>query len=71
AGKREGYVWVQDGRFVKPVKVGIGSTDGAMTEVHGEEVQEGLEIILGEQRQESGDNAKSPFMPQRFGSKKK
>jgi HlyD family secretion protein len=71
AKKRERYLWVQDGRYVRPVKVAIGPTDGAMTEVLGEEVKEGLDIILGEQRQESGDSAKSPFMPQRFGSKKK
>ena len=37
---------------MKPVKVAIGPTDGAMTEVQGEEVKEGLEVIVGEQRQE-------------------
>ena len=32
---------LQDGSYVRPVKVGIGPTDGAMTEVQGEEVKEG------------------------------
>ncbi len=72
AKKREGYVWLQDGRSVRPVKVGIGPTDGAMTVVQGEEVKEGLEVIVSEQRQAAaGDSAKSPFAPQGFGSKKK
>ncbi len=64
AKKRQGYVWVQDGSFVKPVKVGIGPTDGAMTEVQGDEIKEGLEVITGEQRQAAaGDSASSPFAP--------
>jgi HlyD family secretion protein len=71
AKKRQGYVWTQDGSFVKPVKVGIGPTDGAMTEVQGEEVKEGLEVIVGEQRQEASDSSKSPFTPQGFGGKRK
>jgi hypothetical protein len=52
------------------VKVSIGPTDSAMTEVHGEEIKEGLEVIVGEQRQAAGDSAKSPFTPQTFGSKR-
>ena len=56
---------------MKPVKVGIGPTDGAMTEVQGEEVKEGLEVIVGEQRQEAADSSKSPFTPQGFGGKRK
>ncbi len=42
-----------------------------MTEVHGEEIKEGLEVIVGEQRQEAGDSAKSPFAPPAFGGKRK
>ena len=71
AKKRHSYLWVQAGSFVRPVKVGLGPTDGAMTEVHGEEVKEGMEVIVGEQRQEAGDSAKSPFAPQAFGGKRK
>jgi HlyD family secretion protein len=70
AKKRQSYLWVQAGSFVKPVKVGIGPTDGTMTEVQGEEVKEGMEVIVGEQRQAAGDSAKSPFTPQTFGSKR-
>ena len=42
-----GRVWVQDGKFVRPVVVEIGPSDGAMTEITGGEVREGMEIIVG------------------------
>jgi HlyD family secretion protein len=64
AKKRQGYVWTQEGSFVKPVQVVIGMSDGAMTEVQGDEIHEGLEVIIGEQRQAAaGDAARSPFAP--------
>jgi HlyD family secretion protein len=40
-------VWVQDGRFVRPIAVRIGLSDGAMTEIVAGEVKEGMEIIVG------------------------
>ena len=70
AKKRDGYVWLQDGRYVRPVKVGIGPTDGAMTVVQGEEIKEGLEVIVSEQRQASADAARSPFAPTPIGGRR-
>lgn len=62
---RQGLMWVQDGKFVKPVKVRVGPTDGTMTEVEADDLKEGLEVILSEQRQgaREGETA-SPFAPQ-------
>jgi HlyD family secretion protein len=40
-------VWVQDGRFVRPIAVQIGLSDGVMTEIVAGEVKEGMEIIVG------------------------
>lgn len=40
-------LWVRDGNFLKPVKVEIGETNGMVTEVIGDGVKEGMEIITG------------------------
>ena len=64
--RRPGALWVKDGAFVKPIKVKIGLTDGSNTEVIGEELTEGMEVITGEARADdpAGADAKNPFMPQ-------
>jgi len=60
----EGMVWVHHGRHVYPVIVSIGLTDGLMTEVQGEEVKEGLEVVVGKKQQQVSDLTASPFTPQ-------
>ena len=54
------------GNYVKPVKVRAGLSDGVMTEVSGDELQEGLAVVTGEQQQDVADDAgtKNPFAPQ-------
>lgn len=42
-------LWLTDGRFVRPVEVQIGASDGALTEVSGGNVTEGLEVVVGEE----------------------
>ena len=54
-------MWTQDGRYVRPVKVSIGLSDGTMTEVQGDEVKEGMEVIIGEQRQGATDSDHQPL----------
>jgi HlyD family secretion protein len=65
---RTGILWVRKGAFVRPVAVTVGLTDGTNTEVEGEEVKEGLEVIVGELPKaataNSGGEARSPFAPQ-------
>jgi len=61
---RQGYLWVRDGNLAKPLKVSIGPSDGTVTEVQGDEVKEGLEVITGEQLQAAAaGDTRSPFAP--------
>ena len=60
-----GLLWIRDGRYVQPVKVRVGLSDGTMTEVQGDELKEGLEVIVGEERQGTSDTGTTnPFAPQ-------
>jgi HlyD family secretion protein len=62
----DGVVWVQQGAFVRPISVRLGPSNGTKTEVQGDELKEGLQIIIGEQRQQqTGDTGTTnPFVPQ-------
>jgi HlyD family secretion protein len=61
----QGLLWTPAGSYVRPVKVDVGLTDGTMTEVQGDDVKEGMEIIIGEQRQGAADSGTTnPFAPQ-------
>jgi len=58
-------VWVLDGQQVRPVRVQPGLSDGVMTEVQGEGLSEGLEVVTGLQAQDSRQPGTSnPFTPQ-------
>jgi HlyD family secretion protein len=67
----KGTLWVADAGFVRPLKVKIGMTDGAMTEITGGDVKEGTEVVVGENHQ-NGDEAgtTNPFAPQMFGGRR-
>ncbi len=41
-------VWVVDGEYVKPISVKVGMTDGLNTEISGDGIEEGLEVITGD-----------------------
>jgi HlyD family secretion protein len=61
----ESIIWVQQGAYVRPIKVNIGLSDGTMTVVQGDELKEGLQIITGERQQQTGDTGTTnPFVPQ-------
>jgi HlyD family secretion protein len=72
-GKRKGgrskisRIWVQDGLFVRPITVKTGLTDGAMTEVTGEGLEENLQVIVGEQSTAEKNTTKNPFALQMGG----
>jgi HlyD family secretion protein len=61
---QRGILWIPDGEQVRPLQVRLGLTDGGMTEVEGEHLTEGLEIVTGQQDQaaERGDTT-NPFAP--------
>ena len=54
-----------EGEFLKPIKVRLGMSDGTMTEVQGQDLKEGLKVVVSEQRPTGAPQAgASPFMPQ-------
>lgn len=63
-------VWVEDGGYVKPIPVKTGATDGVKTEITGEEVTEGMKVIVGESREIPGGagspDTVNPFQPKLF-----
>jgi HlyD family secretion protein len=71
AAPNKGVVWVQDGQFVRPVKVKLGLSDGSRTEITEGKVEEGAVIVTGDAlMQGDGDGGSNPFTPQMFGGKK-
>ncbi len=69
-----GFIWTIDDNYVRPVKVQIIATDGTMTEVReapggdpqGPKLNDGLEIVTGENVATEGDDTTNPFMPRLF-----
>ncbi len=69
AGKgRRGVLWVVSGKFVKPIEVRTGLTNGAETEVSGEGLSERMEVVTGATAQSgSAASGVNPFAPRRPG----
>ncbi|MGO9566156.1 MAG: efflux RND transporter periplasmic adaptor subunit [Desulfomonilaceae bacterium] len=65
-GSAIGVVWGLDGNFVRPFTVAMGPTDGSMTEIQSEKIQEGMLVVVGERSTKSSgrQTAASPFAPQ-------
>jgi HlyD family secretion protein len=59
---QRGILWVKDGKFVRPMEVTVGNTNGAETAVTGEGVTEGLEVVTSEVIA-SGPVNTNPFLP--------
>lgn len=69
-GHDRGRVWVEDGEFVRPVKVRIGLSDGAMTEIVGGDLTDNTPVIIGETHDNNtGGGTSNPFTPQLFKNK--
>jgi HlyD family secretion protein len=66
-------IWVVDDAFVRPISVRVGVTDGTETEVWGEGLTPGMEVVVGEATKENAasDDTKNPFAPPRIGGAKK
>ena len=43
----QGQVWVPEGKFVRPIDVQVGPSDGTKTEITGGDLKEGMEIVVG------------------------
>lgn len=68
-GAREGRraaVWVVVGnKLLRPIEVRAGVTDGTNTEIQGEALKEGMDVVVGEQQLTKGNNQTvNPFTPQ-------
>jgi HlyD family secretion protein len=61
-----GRVWVPDGEKPRAIDVRVGLSDGTMTEVSGEGVGEGLEIIVGQQGSSAATPAQKGAPPRMF-----
>ena len=57
-------VWLEEGEFVRPLEVKVGTTDGANTSVVADNLKEGQEVVTGETMGSSQATTKSPFLPQ-------
>jgi HlyD family secretion protein len=67
SGER-GIVWTVSGKYVRPIKVRTGLSDGASTEVMGEGIQEGTELVTGvSSAKEAAARGVNPFAPVRPG----
>ncbi|MBF0459530.1 MAG: efflux RND transporter periplasmic adaptor subunit [Nitrospirae bacterium] len=67
AAKIRGTIWTVQGKFVRPVHVNVGMTDGVITEVEGKDLAEGLQVVAGEMTAESKVSPgaeQNPFAPQ-------
>jgi len=65
ARRHPGIVWILEGNLVRPVKVKTGLSDGALTEVSGNDLQAGQPVVIGEMRSAAADTSTAnPFTPQ-------
>jgi HlyD family secretion protein len=62
-----GVVWVPTGVQVRAVRVHIGASNGGLTEVQGDGLEEGVLVVVGKQEKDKeGTASSSPFTPQLF-----
>lgn len=62
-----GTIWALQGRYVRPIHVNTGLTDGVVTEVQGRDLAEELEVVTGEETMQSKTSSsaeRSPFTPE-------
>jgi HlyD family secretion protein len=64
SGGPRGTLWVRQGEMLRPVTIGIGLTDGVSTEVRGDAIKEGMQVVVGIARREAEEEGATPFLPQ-------
>jgi HlyD family secretion protein len=63
-GTTRAALWVPEGDYVKPLRVRSGISDGMNTEVQGEGLTEGMNVVTGVETQAGNpDVATNPFTP--------
>ena len=59
-----GTIWALEGKYVRPLAVQVGQTDGSMTEVQGAGVTDGLAVVMGVQAKDTAQaDSTNPFAP--------
>lgn len=56
-------LWVKQDEFVRPVEVRLGLSDGVKTEVLGDAIREGTEVVVGQSQQQAEAGTGHPFVP--------
>jgi HlyD family secretion protein len=70
-GRPPKTVWIQDGDYVRPIVVEAGLSDNANTEIQGDKLSAGMDVVIGEAvRSGSAAQTTNPFVPQPFGSRR-
>jgi HlyD family secretion protein len=69
SAKAEAIVWTPDHGYVRPVRVRLGPSDGSVTEVEGEGLAKGTEVVTGVRQPQEGDSGEvtNPFTPRFHG----
>ncbi len=67
AGEEPQKLWVvSEEGLVRPIEVRVGTSDGIQTEISGDGLQEGMEVVIGEmvaQVADSSEPTTNPFLP--------
>lgn len=68
----QGTVWVEAGRYVRPIAVTVGLANNYDTQIQSPDIKPGMLVITGERTNHSGNSggATNPFIPQPFKHKK-
>ena len=64
SNERLGIIWLKDGKFVQPVKVKVGISDGTNTAVAADTLREGQKVVTGEIDETAQTVTQNPFVPQ-------
>jgi len=62
----KGRIWIEAGGRVKPLEVLVGASDGTVTEISGDALQEGLSVVVGEDdgtADKKEEETSNPFLP--------
>ncbi len=71
-GQRDhGTAWVEKNGYVAPVKVKLGLSDGSMTEVLSDGLDESASVVIGEEHSEEGGGTTNPFLPKLHDNRRK
>ncbi|MEN6452303.1 MAG: efflux RND transporter periplasmic adaptor subunit [Thermoguttaceae bacterium] len=50
------YLWIEAGDYVRPIAVRTGASDGTVTEVRGEQLKEGMDVVVGQTATRQNDS---------------